>query len=180
MGKGSVYNPDKKGNTKIRPVKKELRDRMAALEKTIRDKEKKVGKKSEKKPKPKTEDLSQLLEDDKAFTYKMLADMRGAYSKAGGARKLSKLIKSDDKLLMAMVKELMKVEASLLATEIRNKEAGNGGKTVFVILKGLQTEADVIKEVEGELDMVQIADAVNPSAAPKIEYIGEEIKPENG
>ena len=108
----------------------------------------------------------------------MLLDMRSVYKTVGGKAKLLKLIKEDDKLLIAMVKELLKIETSLLATEIRSKDSslGNGNHVTFVILKGLDTVESVT--MKSDIDLEQVADAINPSAVPKIEYKEEIMRPE--
>jgi hypothetical protein len=99
----------------------------------------------------------------------------------GGAKKLLKLIKGDDKLLITMVRELMKFETSLMATEIRSKDVNpaGGNQVTFVILKGLQDEDTVMGiKKDGAIDLEQVADAINPSAVPKIAYEEEMERPE--
>lgn len=159
------FNPEKRGALGIRELKK----RIASLA----DKVKVEGaiENSEKNSKKNIEI------EDKDSTHQMLLDMRSVYKTVGGKAKLLKLIKDDDKLLMAMVKELLKIESSLLAAEIRNKDnnSGNGNQVTFVILKGLQTEEDVIKS--NTIDLEQITDAVNPSAVPKIAHEEEMARP---
>jgi predicted RNase H-like nuclease (RuvC/YqgF family) len=113
--------------------------------------------------------------------YQMLEDMRYVYRNAGGRAKLMKLMKADDKQFVFMVKELMKIEATLLATKIKTK--GEGGKTdgaVFVVLKGLNDEkVDSLKiiTVDGEkVNVGQIRDAMNPHFVPQVEGPSEEEK----
>jgi hypothetical protein len=104
--------------------------------------------------------------DDGKSPLQMLNDMRNAYAKANGSKKLEKLIKKDDKQFVAMVKELMKIETAILTTKIRAKseEGGKGGgQTVFVILKGLEDEKKIMEIVQDKsVDMKQITQAINP------------------
>lgn len=168
------FNTQKKGVLGIREIKKKiaaLADKVK-VEDAIEEEE--SGKNSEKKSK-KTIEI-----DDKVSTHQMLQDMRSVYKTVGGRGKLLKLIKDDDKLLMTMVKELLKIESSLLATEIRNKDTnvGGGNQVTFVILKGLQNEDEVMGKKESAIDLEQLADSINPSAVPKIDYKEEMARPE--
>lgn len=165
------FNPEKKGSLGVKELKKRLDELKGQvdLESAIEDEEKK----SKKNPK-------KIEIEDTESTHQMLLDMRSVYKSAGGKAKLLRLIKDDDKLLMAMVKELLKIESSLLAAEIKTKEYNRGGNQVtFVILQGLQTAADVVKKSDG-LDIDQIENALNPEAAPKIAYEEEIARPEEG
>jgi len=176
--KGAVvaegFNEKKKGVPSTREIEKELQAKVDEIEKKVALKEKRPGKNSGKKSKT----VEAPLEDDKQSAYRMLSDMRAVWKEAGGVKKLLKLLKKDDKLMVTMLKELMKHETSLLAAEIRSKETNpaNGPQVTFVILKGLQTEDEVIK-TSGIIDMEQVADAINPSAVPKIEYVEEMERP---
>ena len=171
MGKKKVpvWPHKKKGDIGIREIKKEIE----ALSEEIAKKE--AAKEAEKKP---PDGEPEELDSDNAWAY-MLKDMRSAYKSAGGRKKLLGLIKADDKLLMAMVKELMKVEASLMATEMRNKNVEAGERPVtFVILKGLYTDKEVDKMVDKMVDIDQVTDAINPLSQPKLEYEEEMERPE--
>jgi hypothetical protein len=138
------FNPDKKG---VEELKKRL---------------KKISQK-----------LNGDDDDVQKSAFEMLADMRAAYAGAGGRKKLLKLIKSDDKLLLAMVKELMKIEASLMSTELKNKEFGGGNTVTFVVLKGLHDEVPEIMGTDKTVDLAQVANAINPTAEKKIAYEAE-------
>lgn len=91
----------------------------------------------------------------------MLRDMWQIYRQAGGVARLKQVMK-DDKEFRAMVKEMLKVEA-MVSTRKRMEES-QAGQVVFVILKGLQTEQDVIAEHGGITPEVKRAIAmVDPS-----------------
>jgi HD-GYP domain-containing protein (c-di-GMP phosphodiesterase class II) len=170
------FNPMKKGAPGIRELQKKIKD-IAAVAAAKKKASEEKAEKNSKKNLENDDELDPVLEGKEA--YKMMKDMRSVYKSAGGKTKLLGLIKGDDKLLIAMIKELMKYETSLMATEIRNKENNVGGNTAtFVILKGLQTAEDVmvVKE-EGPIDMKQVRDAINPSAEKKIEYEEEMERP---
>ena len=171
MGKKKVpvWPHQKKGEIGIRKIKQEI----DALATEIAKKE------AATKDKAPKEDEEEGVEDvGNAWAY-MLKDMRSAYKSAGGRKKLLTLIKQDDKLLMAMVKELMKVEASLMATEMRNKNGDMGEKPVtFVILKGLYTDKEVEKLMDDTVDVDQVTDAINPLSQPKLEYEEDINRPE--
>jgi len=96
------------------------------------------------------------LEDDGDLkeAFDMLSDMRTAYKEAGGLQKLLKLVKSDDKLLVAMVKELMKYEAALNAYDKRSQAQGH---STFVVVKGLYDVSSSSDE-----DLSPVADIINP------------------
>lgn len=164
------FNTKKKGTPGINDIKKRITDlaKQAGID-IDAPSEKTAGKILEKNE-----------EEDKVSAYRMLKDMRSVYRAVGGHNKLLRLIKEDDKLLLTMVKELLKIEASLMATEIRNKETNAGGNTVtFVILKGLQDEESVINvAAKSEIDLEQVADAINPSSVPKIAYQEDIVRPE--
>lgn len=101
--------------------------------------------------------------DDSA--YAMLEDMRWVYKKVEGRKKLKKFVEADDKNFVVMVKELMKIETSLLATKIRKGEEGaGGGQSVFVVLKGLEDAAVVQGMMDKDVDLRQIQHAINPNA----------------
>ena len=155
-----TVNPDKKGTLSVRELKRRLKTLGPLLEEA-QDKKEASGKNS----KENSEDV--LTENSWAY---MLKDMRKAYKEAGGKTKLLKLIKDDDKMLMAMVRELMKVEASLMATELRNKDNNPGEKpVVFVILKGLHDEEALLKTKEDDVvDLAQVNESLNPNATKKI------------
>jgi len=92
----------------------------------------------------------------------MLEQMWKVYRQAGGLKRL-KSVMADSKEFRAMAKDMLKVEAAISKTK---KDEVNQGQTVFVILKGLQTEQDVYK---GSLDLGQIRGALDPTVRPAIE-----------
>jgi hypothetical protein len=171
MGKKKepVWPYKKKGDIGIKTIKKEIE----AIAEEVKKRE------AAEKPEPKEPEDVEVADAEGAWAY-MLKDMRSVYKSAGGRAKLLKLIKADDKLLMAMVKELMKVEASLMATEMRSKTGMDGGEkpVTFVILKGLYTDAEVKKITDGPIDIDQVTDAINPLSQPKLEYQEEMVRPE--
>lgn len=74
-----------------------------------------------------------------------------------------------------MVKELMKIEASLMAAKVRKGEDLNqpDQRSFFVVLKGLEDEKKYLSsEMDKTIDMGQIQKAINPGLASGNE-IGE-------
>ena len=117
------FNPTKL----ITPSKQDLKDALASLG----------------APVPSTDaEARQALE--------MLSDMRFVYKKLGGKKKLQKMLKEDDKLYVAMVKELLKIESALMAVQLRKVDtvdnSGNGRQNFFVVIKGLEQEKNVMKQ----------------------------------
>ena len=111
-------------------------------------------------------DLDDDEENDDKSAHKMLQDMRYVYRKANGRSKLLKLIKSDDRQFMALVKELMKIEAALMAAKIKKDGDGNGGMSAFVVLKGLEDAAPVMSallNIPSTINLNQIDHALNPT-----------------
>ena len=108
--------------------------------------------------------------DDLKSAYQMLQDMRWVYRNVHGRKKLKALVDSDDKQFVFMVKELMKIEASLMAARIRKNEepSQTSQQNFFVVLKGLEDEkkyldvGKVDKDVVDTVDMKQIQRAINP------------------
>ncbi len=143
------------------------------------------GKVDEEPADKEVDDGAPDIDEEKAVksAYQMLEDMRHVYRKCNGRKKLLDLMK-DDKQFIFMVKELMKIEASLLGAQIRAKTDGNGkgggNQTTFVILKGLEDEkvdkAKVIKVDNTIIDMQQIENALNPNFVPQVEGPSEEEK----
>jgi len=112
-------------------------------------------------------DMVELEEEySKKSANQMLQDMRWVYRTLDGRKKLKKLVKEDDKQFVFMVKELMKIEASLLTAQIRKDgDLGGGGQqNFFVVLKGLE-DVKVVKGADDKtIDLNQIQDALNPNA----------------
>lgn len=111
------------------------------------------------------EDLDLLGGDMNA--YKMLQDMRHVYKKVKGRAKLLKLVKSDDKQFMSMVKELIKIEGALAAAKVKKYGGGNGSgdKGFLVILKGLDDGDKIEKPSETGVNLAQITNALNPTSS---------------
>lgn len=175
------FNEEKKNAMGARELKKRLAriaKEVAKKQEILEEGGKNSGKKS-KKTEREVQKETVDLEVDAASAYKMLMDMRAVYKDVGGKKKLLNLIKDDDKLLMVMVKELMKIEASLMSTEIRSKETTNNQNATFVILKGLYDDgAAVVQKVEG-VDIAQIQDVLNPLSEPKETYEVTIARPED-
>jgi len=128
----------------------------------------------------KDERASRQLLDDMRYAYR---NAKGKGGKKGRARMLE-LFETDADFKFA-VKEMLKLESSMQSARIKRDPVGGGGGrvTTFVILKGLQTEDEVMGTgVQSKtLDLQQIANAYNPSAQPKIDRPEEEIsRPEGG
>ena len=109
-------------------------------------------------------------EEAEKRAYAMLEDMRYAYGKAGGRKKLVKMIKRDDKKFASMVKDLMKVETALMTAQIRkegtDKVGALGQNNFFVVLKGLNTDEAALGKLtdDGAVDLAQIHNAFNPES----------------
>jgi len=124
------------------------------------------------------DDLSRDKESKTA--YQMLQDMRWVYRQLKGKEKLKTLMKGDDKLFVNMAKELMKIEAQMIAAKIRAKEDNptGGQKTVFVVLKGLHDDITISAGVvQGGVNLAQVQSAINPNAPP-YEEERKELAPE--
>lgn len=106
----------------------------------------------------------EVSEEEVAEAYKMLQDMRWVYRMVNGREKLKKLVEGNDRQFVAMVKELLKIESSIMTAKIRTKEErlGEGQKTVLVILKGLEEEKKYIDVTPTDVDTRQIAQMLNP------------------
>jgi len=120
--------------------------------------------------KPEVVDATEGPDEDAKSAYQMLEHLRYAYrnSKSDTGRKgkmrLVELMEKDAEFKF-MIRELVKVEASLLASKIKAKEGPDSiaNNMVFVVLKGLEEEKTVMKQIEG-VDMKQVTDALNPDA----------------
>lgn len=105
----------------------------------------------------------EVSEEEVAEAYKMLQDMRWVYRMVNGREKLKKLVEGNDRQFVAMVKELLKIESSIMTAKIRSKEESREGqKTVLVILKGLEEEKKYIDVTPTDVDTRQIAQMLNP------------------
>jgi len=106
--------------------------------------------------------------DDIDEAYRMLQDMRWVYRMVNGREKLKKLMESDDRQFVGMVRELLKIESAIMTTRIRAKEGLiEGQKTVFVILKGLEDEKKLgeVIDIDSDVDSKQIAGILNPDGS---------------
>ena len=127
------------------------------------------AKAEEKKGKPKRKPrAAQEKFEDLASANQMLEDMRFAYRNAAnddglkGKRRLVDLMGSDPEFKF-MIKELMKIEASLIATRIRKEGPEvQDNRMVFVILKGLAEEAVIMDKAGQTFEQKQIGILLNP------------------
>jgi hypothetical protein len=110
-------------------------------------------------------------DEDSRSAYKMLQDMRWVYKDLKGREKLRELVESDDRQFVFMVKELMKIEAALLAAKIRKtgEEEGKGvNQNFFVVLKGLESDKKILEMTDKDVDMKQISRALNPDGSEAV------------
>lgn len=140
-------------------------DKIGALSKTALEKigreERKALKDANKASAPSSEaDLLRLaLGEEDDSSYNMLLDMRWAYKKVKGKKKLLTLIEEDDKQFVVMVKELMRLESILLAAKLRRDGDGSEKQAVFVVLKGLEKMPEGCSD---GIDVQQITKAISP------------------
>jgi len=121
------------------------------------------------------------IEDTSDFksAYQMLQDMRWIYRHVHGRKRLKALVEDDDKQFVFMVKELMKIEASLMAAKVRKGEDLNqpDQRSFFVVLKGLEDEKKYLSsEMDKTIDMGQIQKAINPGLTNRNETKEREDK----
>ena len=173
---------------KVRPTRADIRlakveKQRLELEKRIQDRElKKIEDRISKVraevgelPPPEAEEPlesgSQGDEEDAKSAYKMLQDMRWVYRNVKGRSKLRDLVDGDDKQFVFMVKELMRIEASLLSAKIRKGEDENGqvNQNFFVVLKGLESDKKILEMTDKDVDMKQISRALNPDGTETVE-----------
>lgn len=119
--------------------------------------------------------------DELRDAYKMLHDLRYAYRNAEGTggkkgkMRLLELLEGDAEFKFA-VKELLKIEASLIAAKIRKDgdiAPGQQAQSVFVVLKGLDVAtAQITVSDDKTVDLKQISRAINPTDDGS--YEGEE------
>jgi hypothetical protein len=111
-----------------------------------------------------------LVEDDGRSAYQMLQDLRYAYKHSEGEDgkkgkpRLVELMKSDSEFKY-FVRELMKIEASLLAVKLRRNEEADGSKSsqqnFFVVLKGLEGDKQLVQSMTDKtVDLKQIQHAM--------------------
>lgn len=180
------FNPNKKGNRISKEEERRLA-RKAMLEKKRLEAEKahhekeatklanKIAKSGGKKKEEGDDDDGGDGKPDASFKtdFYMLRDMRAAYKKLGGKKKLIDMLEEDDKQFVFMVKELMKVETALITARIRVKDdmGAKGNQTVFVVLKGLEDAPITVGPAEAKesIDLRQIAHVLTPDGT---EYEG--------
>jgi len=109
---------------------------------------------------------AELGEKEGDSAHNMLVDMRWAYKKVKGRKKLKELIETDDKQFVVMVKELMRLESLVLAAKLRREGDGQGTQAVFVVLKGLD-QAEVGEESD-VIDVNQIRGAISPGGVESV------------
>jgi hypothetical protein len=110
-------------------------------------------------------------DEDEKSAYQMLQHLRYAYKNSKNAEgkkgrsRLMALMETDSEFKF-FVKELMKIEAALLAAKLRKgeDESGNrvGNQNFFVVLKGLEDEKKFLGTDDKTVDMKQIQRAMNP------------------
>ena len=146
------FNPDKIGGMSKTAIAKMEREERKAL------------KDANKVSTPNSEaDLLRLaLGEEDDSSYNMLLDMRWAYKKVKGRKKLLKLIKDDDKQFVVMVKELIRLESVLLTAKLRKDGDGSEKQAVFVVLKGLEKPPEGCSD---GIDIPQITKAISPGVA---------------
>jgi hypothetical protein len=164
------FNRKKKGGLSERDLKKIERAAMLQKQRAERALERAKAKAEEKAEEIAAEKAIVQAEagngNEGKSAYEMLQDMRHVYKKVKGRDKLEKMINSDDRQFVFMVKELMKIEVALLTAKIRQKEdpQQQGNQTVFVVLKGLEDEKRFETESvkAGSVDLKQISQVLNP------------------
>jgi len=129
-----------------------------------------------------------VAESNTKSAYQMLEHLRYAYrnskSTTSGKKGRARIVElmNDDKEFKFIVKELLKIEASLLSAKIRKEGDNDGGKggvgqqNFFVVLKGLEDEKKLLSDagvVDKTVDMKQIQRAMNPEMGEV--YEAEEV-----
>jgi hypothetical protein len=124
-------------------------------------------------------------DEDEKSAYQMLQHLRYAYKNSKnsegkkGRSRLMSLMEADAEFKF-FVKELMKIEAALLAAKLRKGEDEGGNKigqqNFFVVLKGLEDEKKFLGVDDKTVDMKQIQRAMNPTADQSYEQEEEVSK----
>lgn len=137
-----------------------------------------------KKPKKKATDPAAEEERELRLAQKMVEDLRYAYRNAAGKDgkkgrdRLVKLMETDFEFKFAM-KELMRIEGLLVSSKIKARENGGGGgnTATLVILKGLYDEEKINAEFDDpDVDLKQIANALNPESTLETETMEEQVE----
>lgn len=172
-------NMRKKGTSKKAEARAKLQEKTAKAE----EKRRKAQEKKNKGRGVKEEaNMPFESQDDEQSAYKMLQDMRWVYRKVSGRAKLKKLVDKDERNLIFMVRELMKIETSIMAAKIRAKESigGNMNQPVFVILKGLEDEKRVGIDIGVEEHIAQARQAISILRPDGSDYEGGETDETQG
>jgi hypothetical protein len=136
-----------------------------------------------------------VAESNTKSAYQMLEHLRYAYrnskSTTSGKKGRARIVElmNDDKEFKFIVKELLKIEASLLSAKIRKEGDNDGGKggvgqqNFFVVLKGLEDEKKLLSDagvVDKTVDMKQIQRAMNPEMGEvyEVEEVSKTQPPE--
>jgi hypothetical protein len=133
-------------------------DKLAKLERQSTEIADKMGLKKDKNilpqdPKNNDDENSEML----------LKDMRAIYKMLRGKTKLKALMQ-DDKQFLFMVRELMKMESAQMIAKTRRGDEENLGRTVFVVLKGLEEAKELEKEMQNT-EKVRVLTAINPDGS---------------
>lgn len=160
------FNPDKT----IEPSKDDIKKAMLQLELEAETDEQDE------------ESLSEM-----GFSKAMLQDMRAVYKELGGREKLLSYVSTGDAQFVNLIKELIKVETSLITAKLRrninSKDNGNGRRNFFVVLKGLHDPTAALDDPKNEnIDLAQIERALNPNSVNDSIYeetvLGKDDPPE--
>jgi hypothetical protein len=116
--------------------------------------------------------------DDAKSAYQMLQDMRWVYRNVRGRKKLKDMVDADDKQFLFMVKELMKIETSLLSAKIRTKEDNTvgGQQTVFVVLKGLDAPMQKVVDMSVPVEERKYIERAQRMVNPDMEFKDETVE----
>ena len=106
-------------------------------------------------------------DNDIKSAYQMLQDMRWVYRDVKGRKKLRAMVAGDDRQFVFLVKELMKIEAAVLAAKIRKTdEPISGSQNFFVVLKGLEGDKSMLESIdinkEGIVGIRQMQNILKP------------------
>lgn len=122
-------------------------------------------------------------------TDQMLEAMRSVYKSMGGTKQLLKHMKDNPRDYVAMVQNLMKVEAALQEQKLK-QQGGDDARGVFVVLKGLEGADPIcphckkninlvndttndVKDTTGNIDMASMENVLNPGVESVIREGGD-------
>lgn len=112
---------------------------------------------------PKGENITEPELDDDEAGVALLKDMRSIYRILKGKTRLQRLMK-DDKQFLFMAREMMKMESAQMIAKTRRGDEENLGRTVFVVLKGLEDAKKIEKEMQNT-EEVRVMTAINPDGS---------------